>query len=363
MDLYQKVKVKRVRGFSIGGFWPLVNSHANDSTEEKERSQFFGIIQALFQLFQIIGMVVSAFSFQNNYWQEYFIIVGIFALLFGIFILLRAEEPKRGGTREELKDILSREEIVYDYQLTKTTIKSTILAPTNLIAFFEGIFTTILLGVPDFLLIAYFQSPPYNLSPLVSAFFMIIFGLPGGIIGSLAFANVSDRLGKKNIKNRIYMIVASVMALSLAYFVLFNLPLPNMTATEGNNFLFILSIPIFWIMGLDLLIVRSVVGIWNVNQPPILQEINLPEAQGKISSANQFLEAMGSGTGPIIAGYILMIFNQNYQLTVFITTIFGIMGGLLWLIATIWVNKDVDRISSILKEREAELIEKSNSNK
>ena len=107
---------------------------------------------------------------------------------------------------------------------------------------------------------------------------------------------------------------------------------------------------------------RAVLGLWNINQPPILQDINLPEAQGKISSANQFLEALGMGTGPIIAGYILVIFNQNYQLTLLIITIFGIMGGLLWLSATIWINKDVDRISSILKEREAELSEKANTN-
>ncbi len=350
-----------VRGFSIGGFWPLITSHVNDSTEDKERSQFFGAIQALFQLFQIIGMVVSAFSFQNNYWKQYFVIMGILALLFGFIILIRGREPKRGATREELKDVLSSEEVVYEYQLTKETIKSTIVAPTNLIAFFEGIFTTILLAVPDFLLIAYLQSPPYNLSPLVTAVFMILFGLPGGIIGSLAFAKVSDRLGKKNIKNRIYIIVISIIILSSVYMVIFNLPIPNMTAVEGNNLIFILAFPIFWIFGLVAFIARAFGGLWNINQPPILQEINLPEAQGKINSANQFLEALGAGSGPIIAGYILISFNQNFQLTVLITMILGIMGGLLWLLATLWINKDVNRISTILRQREKELSNISDS--
>ena len=350
-----------VRGFSIGGFWPLITSHVNDSTEDKERSQFFGAIQALFQLFQIIGMVVSAFSFQNNYWKQYFVIMGILALLFGFIILIRGREPKRGATREELKDVLSSEEVVYEYQLTKETIKSTIVAPTNLIAFFEGIFTTILLAVPDFLLIAYLQSPPYNLSPLVTAVFMILFGLPGGIIGSLAFAKVSDRLGKKNIKNRIYIIVISIIILSSVYMVIFNLPIPNMTAVEGNNLIFILAFPIFWIFGLVAFIARAFGGLWNINQPPILQEINLPEAQGKINSANQFLEALGAGSGPIIAGYILISFNQNFQLTVLITMILGVMGGLLWLLATLWINKDVNRISTILRQREKELSNISDS--
>jgi len=275
---------------------------------------------------------------------------------------MKAREPKRGATREELKNVLSSDEVVYQYQLTKETIKSTIIAPTNLIAFFEGIFTTILLAVPDFLFIAYLESPPYYVSPLVVAVFMIIFGLPGGVIGSLAFAKISDRLGKKNIKYRIYMIVISITVLSFLYLILFNVPLPAMSVLEGNDFLFIISIPSFWVMGLLAFIARSTAGLWNINQPPVLQKINLPEAQGKISSANQFLESIGQGMGPIIAGILLITYGQNFQLTILITTILGMIGGLFWLFASIWINKDINRISSILKEREIELSTKSNSN-
>jgi len=348
-----------VRGFAIGGIWPLITSHVNDSTEERERSQFFGAIQGLFQLFQIIGMLISAFSFQSNYWRQYFMITGILALLFGIIILFWAKEPKRGAMRKELKNVLSNEDVIYEYKLTKETIRSTIFSPTNLIAFFEGAFTTILIAVPDFLLVAYLQSPPFYLSPLVVSGFLIIFGLPGGLIGSFAFAKISDRLGKKNIKNRIYMIVFSIIILFTGFSLLFSLPIPNLTPAQGNNLLFMFSIPIFWIMGVIAFIGRSVVGLWNINQPPILQEINLPEAQGKVNSANQFLEAIGSGTGPIIAGMVLMLFNQNFQLTVLITMVLGIIGGLLWLIATIWVKKDVNRVSAILEQREKELSAKS----
>ncbi|MFX1454851.1 MAG: MFS transporter [Promethearchaeota archaeon] len=352
-----------IRGFSVGGIWPLISSHVNDSTLENERSQFFGILQALFQLLQIAGMLLSALFFQLNYWRIFFIFTGIISFVFGILILLKAKEPKRGAIREELKEVLSKEDIVYEYNLTKETIKSTIIAPTNLIAFCEGIFTTILLAVPDFLLIAYLTSPPINLSPLITAIIMIIFGLPGGVIGSLAFAKISDRLGKRNIKNRVYMIVMSIVLMSIVYILLFNLPLPALSPTEGNNFIFVMSFPIVWVMGLIAFMARSIVGLWNINQPPILQEINLPEAQGKISSANQFLESIGSGTGPIIAGYLLVILGQDYQFTVFITMILGIIGGLLWLLSTFWINKDVNRISSILRERNIELSNNSKLNK
>ena len=349
-----------IRGFASGGFWPLLNSYANDSTEEKQRSQFFGILQALFQLFQIIGMVISAIIFQNYFWREYFWVSGGLFCIFGFIIILKAKEPKRGSTHDALKGILADENIKYEYKLNKETIRATIVAPTNIIAFIEGIFTTILLMVPDFLFVPYIQSPPFNISPFITSLFMIIFGLPGGLIGSLVFAKLSDKLAKKNIKNRVYMIVISISTIFTFYIILFFLPLPNLTKKEGNNLFLIFTHPVPWIMGILALISRSVLGLWNINQPPILQAINLPEAQGTISSANQFLEAIGTGTGPIIAGSLLLFFNQNYQITVSITMGLGMVGGLLWLLASVWINRDVERISKILKQRGIEL-SKNNS--
>ncbi len=351
-----------VRSFASGGFYPIINSFANDTTEEKQRSQFFGILQALFQLFQIIGMIISAFLFENLFWREYYWITGSIFIIFGFVILLKAKEPKRAATHDELKHILIDEKIKYNYKLTSETIKSTIFAPTNFIAFIEGVFTTILLMVPDFLFIPYIQDNPHNISSSVSSLYMVIFGLPGGLFGSLALAKLSDKLAKRNIKNRIYMIVLSIAILFGFYIVIFSLPFPHLSEEEGKNLLFVFSFPIIWVMGSLAFLARAVVGLWNINQPPILQAINLPEAQGTISSANQFLELIGSGSGPIIAGFLLASFNQNYQITVSITMSIGIIGGLLWLVATRWVNKDVERISNILKQRGIEL-SKNNTNK
>ncbi|MHA2183479.1 MAG: MFS transporter [Promethearchaeota archaeon] len=348
-----------MRGFAAGGIWPIINSYGNDSTTEDERSQFFGMLQALFQLFQIVGMVISAFLFQNLFWRQYFWIVGTIYILFGLLILIRGKEPKRASTHKELKGILSSENVKYEYKLNKSTIRSTVFAPTNVIALVEGIFTTVMLMIPDFLFVPYIQSEPYNFSPSASSIFMIMFGLPGGLLGSLALAKLSDKLAKRNIRNRVYMIVISIIGLFLFYIFLFFLPLPHMTVSQGNNLGFLLSIPLIWIMGIVALIARGIVGLWNINQPPILQAINLPEAQGTISSANQFLENLGSGTGPIIAGALLAFFNSNFQLTVSITMGIGIIGALIWLLAARWINRDVERISGILKQRG---IEMSNNN-
>ena len=344
-----------IRSFTSGGFYPIIISYVNDSTKEKQRSQFFGMLQALFQLFQITGMILSAIFFQNAFWRQYFWVTGIIFIIFGVIIFYKGKDPKRASTQEELKDVLVNENIKYAYKLNRETIKSTVLAPTNIIAFVEGIFTTVLLMVPDFLLVAYIQSPPYNISSVVTSIYMVIFGLPGGLLGSLALAKVSDNLAKRNIKYRIYFIVFSIVTLFGLYIVIFFLPLPHLGEVQGQNLVLVFSFPILWVLGSCALLARAVVGIWNINQPPILQAINLPEAQGTISSANQFLELIGSGTGPIIAGFLLIFFNQNYQITVTITMSIGIFGGVLWLLATKWIEKDTKRISNILKERGIEL--------
>jgi len=351
-----------IRGFATGGFWPILNSYGNDSTSEEERSQFFGMLQALFQLFQLVGMVVSAVLFQNLFWRQYFWFLGILYFLFGVLILLRAKEPKRASTHKELSKVLANVDIKYEYKLNKDTIKSTILRPTNIIAFIEGLFTTVMLMIPDFLFVPYIQSEPYNFSPFASSIFMIMFGLPGGLLGSLALAKLSDKLAKKNIKNRVYMIAIAILGLFGFYIFLFFMPLPHVTVAQGNDIGFMLTFPMVWLMGIIALIARGVVGLWNINQPPILQAINLPEAQGTISSANQFLESIGSGTGPIIAGTVLALFSHNYQLTVSITMSIGIIGGMLWLLATRWVNKDVERISLILKQRGIEMTDNNRKN-
>ena len=150
-----------LRGFSSGGFWPIINSYITDKTIDDERSQFFGILNSTFQIVQLIGMIIAAFMFQSGFWKLYFWIFGIAISIFGL-LLLKAEEPKRASTREELKDAVSQSDILYEYKLNKDSIRETILKPTNIIAFAEGIFTTVLLSVPDF-----YSLPILNPHPII----------------------------------------------------------------------------------------------------------------------------------------------------------------------------------------------------
>lgn len=346
-----------IRGFFSGALWPTINSYANDATQDVERSRFFGGSTAIWQIFQTIGMLLVAISFEAGLWRSYFIITGIITIIIALF-MLKGKEYKRAASREELKEVLAENDVEYDYKLNKNTIKSTILAPTNIIAFAEGIFTTVILSIPDFLLVAYLQSPPLNYSQVSISILLIISGIPAAIFGAVVLGKISDRLADINVKHRIHMIIFAIILSYIMFILVFFLPLPHLSVDEGKNILRIFNFSIFWIIGLIAFIARSVLGLYSINQSPILQKINFPEAQGVVGSTNQFLELIGTGTGPIVAGGLLMLFGGNYQIAVLITMTIGISGALLWFFAVFFLEKDINRVSSILEERGAELLAK-----
>lgn len=355
VSFYFFLTILLIQGFFSGAFTPTETSYVNDTIEQGKRSEYYGTINAILQVSQIVGMLISSLLFQNLLWRQFYWFFGILIMIEGVIVTIKAHEPKRGAIQEELKDVLNSEKVEYNYKLTRETVKSTILKRTNIIAFIEGIFTTVLLAIPDFLLIAYMTGPTHNVAPFTITVFMIMTGIPGAMVGSLAFAKISDRVAKKNIRNRIYLIISSLMGMFLLFLLIFLFPFPNFSVAEGRNLGTIFVYPEFIILGVLAFLAKMIFTIYAINQPPILQNINLPEAQGKISSANQFLELIGSGLGPIIAGLLLANFNQNFQLTVFISACIGMIGGLAWLFGAKSINKDVQNISTILNGRAEEL--------
>ncbi|MFX0100461.1 MAG: MFS transporter [Candidatus Hodarchaeota archaeon] len=334
-----------VRQFFDGGAAPVSNSYIDDASSEEKRSQVTGIGQALWQLAWLSGVIISGFVFEH-YWRSYFWIFGAFTITMGV-LLFKGKEPKRGATKNELKSILKIEGTTYDYKLTAETLKSTVFSRTNIIAMVEGVMSQILNAVPMLLVFAYAQDK-YNFSPSIMSLITVCFGIPGALIGTTAFSSLSDKLGKKNLKNRIYFIFSSIVVMYVIYMCYFLVPLKDVS---GQDFFKVLTSFNNWIMCLALFGAQLVWGLFIINQTPLLQKINLPEAQGAIGSANQFLEMIGHATGGILSGVLLNIFNNNYQVTMCLLVITGLFGATLWLFALKWVNKDAERVSGILQSR------------
>ncbi len=349
-------------GFFAGGQWPAVISYSNDIVPTERRSRFFGVYELIRNLTMIFGFLIGAFLIQNGYWRQYFWGVGIGILVIGFIFAIRNSEPKRGAQQKELMHILKDDSITYDFQIDKEMMKKTMLSKTNKIALIEGIFTCILLGSLNFLILNYIQNPPHNISEVSTAIFMIVFGLTGGILGTITLAKLSDKIAEKNPIMRVPIIIFSILGGVFAFIFFFWLPYPSLTVEQGKDMIYMMSSPVMWIMGILFFGSRAIFSLYMVNQVPLLQTINLPEAQAQIVSWNQFLENFGRGLGPLLSGFLLTVTFYNYQLTVIIISFCILPGVVLWLIAIRWYHDDSQLIKDILSERAEILKSRQNEN-
>lgn len=338
-------------GIFAGGSYPAIVSLSNDIIPLKHRSKFFGYFSIAGSLFMMSGFLISGSLVQFGFWRIYFLGIGIAVLISGLIFYFIVKEPKRGSQNKELQTILMDETIEYDFKMDKSLMRKTMLTRTNIAALIEGIFTNVFLGSLDMIILPYLQTPPHNLSPLITGLFIVIFGVTGRIIGQVVLARFSDKLAEHKGVRRIYFIIFSLIGGSLTFVLMFFVPIPYLTQSEGADIVFFFSLPISYMMGILILSSDAISSLYAVNQPPILQEINLPEGQGQIVSWNQFLENIGYGLGPLIAGIFISTFGQNYQISAIIIAVFVIPGIILWMLSISYYPQDIKRIKDLLKER------------
>ncbi len=338
-------------GFFAGGSWPAINSLSNDVVPRAYRSRFFGVYQIVLNTTNIIGWLIATFLVQIGLWRFFFWGIGISILLGGLIFALNNEEPKRGAQQEELFDLLQDDSIEYDFQIDKEMMRKTMLSRTNIVALVEGIFTCILMSSLNFLILNYVQNPPYNLAPFSIGVFMVFFGLTGGLVGQIFLSRVSDKIALKDPVRRLPIIVIAKIGGLITFALFFFLPWVPLSPELGKNIAYIMTIPTMWLMGALFFTSRSIFSLYIVNQSPVIQQINLPEAQGQIVSWNQFLEQFGRGIGPLLCGIMLAFTSTNYQITVLIVCLCILPGVILWILAMKWFPMDRENIKIILADR------------
>jgi MFS family permease len=346
-------------GFFAGGTWPAVISLSNDIVSNDRRSTFFGVYEIVRNTTNIFGWLVATLLVQIGLWREFFWGIGVCILIGGLIFAIHNDEPKRGSQQEELFHLLQDDSIEYNFQIDKEMMKKTMLSKTNITALIEGIFTCILMSSLNFLILNYVQNPPINISPFSTGIFMVIFGLTGGLLGQIVLARISDKIASKNPVRRLPLIVIAIIGGLVTFALFFFIPWVHLTPEQGKNIDFLMSLPTMWIMGALFFSSRSIFSLYIVNQSPVIQQINLPEAQGQIVSWNQFLEQFGRGLGPLICGVLLVSTSANYQITVLVVVLCIIPGVILWILATKWFPSDKEKIGIILSERAKNLKSKN----
>jgi MFS family permease len=340
-----------LRGAFSGGIWPVIASFTNDALQKDERSKFFALLNIVLLVLPLLGMVTSALLVEAGLWKLLFAILGIPQIACAVLDSIWLAEPKRGLQEAELHDALANSDKDYAFKLTRETLRSTVFSSTNVYAILEGVFTAVVMGITDLLIIPYMQAPPHNISSLVTSIVMIVFATPGVFIGSIGFAGISDRFGKRHVKYRIYLLVLAIVGIMIVVNLVVFMPLARLDITQGNDIVLLFSLPVMWAVGLLIVGSRILAGLYNINQPVILQEINLPESQGLISSINNFTAGLGSGAGPVLAGLLLTAFNQGFQAVALICIPIGCTGAVFWLLATRHVDRNLQTLSDVLKQR------------
>ncbi len=349
-----------ISSFFIGGNRPAQVSISNDALHKDQRAQFFGILALLWAVAQFGGFLISSYVFQVNFWREYLWIAGILTILSSIIYWKTGAEPKRGIQEDALHKILKEKSITYDFQLNRQVMRKTMLSKTNIAALVEGTFTCILLGVFYALVLPYTQLAPHFISSFAISVMLVTFGIFGTIIG-LGLARLSDKYAADKPVRRIKFIILSLSGVIITFSLFFFIELPILFPWQGNDLALLFNMPAMWLFGIGIVLAFSISNIYDVNQPPVLQTINLPEAQGQIIGWNQFLETLGSGLGPLICGILLVTTDQNFQATALWTLLFGVPGIFFWTMALRWFPKDRKIIKELLEDRAKILSERMES--
>ncbi len=350
-------------GIFAGGNYPAMVSLSNDYVPLEHRSKFFGYLSIVGSIFMMLGFLISGSLVEFGLWRIYFFSIGFAVLISGLVFLFIVNEPKRGIQSKELQSVLSDDKIEYDFKMNKELMRKTMLSRTNIAALIEGIFSNVFMGSLDMIILPYLMTPPHNLSSIVTGVFIVVYGIFGRIIGQLVLSRLSDKVAEHKGVRRIYFIIISLIGGSITFVLMFFVPIPYLTESQGANIGFFFSLPVSFMMGILIFSSDAISSLYAVNQPPVIQEINLPEGQGQIVSWNQFLEHIVYGLGPIIAGVFISIFGQNYQVSAIIITIFVIPGTILWILSLKWYPQDIKKIKAILKERAGILKNRKEINK
>jgi MFS family permease len=240
-------------GIFSGGSYPAMLSLSNDIVPLEHRSKFFGFFSIMGSVFMMSGFLISGSLVQYGYWRIYFIGIGFAVLVSGLIFYFIVKEPKRGSQNKELQSVLMDESVEYDFKMNKELMRKTMLSRTNKAALIEGIFTNVFMGSLDMIILPYLQTPPHNLSPLITGLFVVIFGVSGRVIGQVILARFSDKLAKHKGVRRIYFIIFSLIGGSITFVLMFFVPIPYLSESEGADIVLFFSLPMSYMMGILIL--------------------------------------------------------------------------------------------------------------
>jgi len=344
-------------GFGSGGYTPVAQAIIGDASPTEKRGQVYGWSS----IFMVIGYFSGIFfaSTLSPFWQLPYLLIAIPIILLSFIYMLKGRQYELGLHEEELQTIAKADNYVYDYRLTGTAFKAVLQNKTNILIFIEGIFSLIGLSMINTYLFPYLEEGPAHVTPFITSLMTFLFISPVYIFAIFFWGRVGDKLVKKYSRIRVLLITLSFIITTPFFIFIFWIQGSPVGITDTLGAAFanpgILLFIVLFALGIFL------VAMYDPNQPPILNAINLPETRGSVFALNRFVEEVGGAFGPLIIGILFEMSGQDFSIAMTLGMLCMIPGTICWIIALKTYPSDRNLIQKIFKER-ADWAIKYNSN-
>ena len=368
---YLMLIISRVSsGAGLGCVLPVGYSIISDAIPAEERSGWFGTLAILSSISNGAGQGLSSFLGPILTWRFPFLLLSGISVLV-IFVLFFVKIPQRGASEDELLDLVELD-LEYSYRISKEDLVVIVRKKTNLYLIIQGFFsiipgTVLVYFTTSMLTLQYFNQIPSEIQLQTAAIFAGLIGV-GYLVGNAVFARLGDILFRRNKKNRARLAtICLIFSIPFAIILLISLkpinvsklnitypdPIPTeelwsyIIQTIGEIFVAYPSYIIFFIFAL----MASMLGAGPVaNRSAVMIDVNMPEHKGTAASFFKLSEQVSKGITLLISYTLISILGSIFNM-MFVTVFFWLPAAMLWIFASINVEKDMTYKSRILSER------------
>lgn len=309
---------------------PGIYSLVADYFEPYDRGKAMGVLSASGPLGSIIGTILSLSIVSAGYsWRNAFYITGPIGVLIGIITILAVKDVPKGSSEPELEGLLTEDL----YKAKLSDLPKLLKNKSLLLLYLQGFWGVFPWNAITFWIITYME-----LERGFSADFVMIImvlWLIAMTAGNLVAGYLGDKLFKKTKRGR---------ALFGAIVVFFSAVLIYLTiyARTTEEFL---------IFGL---LTAFEIPMAGPNVVATITDVTEPELRASATGYLRFFENIGSAVSPALTGFLAEGLSLGAAITL-ISVSTWLLCFVFFLILSIIIPRDIDRLRSILRERKAQL--------
>lgn len=340
-NTYEQLLLLRIlTGLGVGGIFPLTYSLIGDYFSAEHRSFVNALIGSAWGIGQVLGQVMAGFLAGPFGWRLPFIIAAAPNFLLVPLFMVIASEPKRGAKEEEISELIEQG-MIYNEKMKLKDFKIIFKNKTNVLNFIQGIPGCIPWGLLAFFLIPYYEIAK-GFSKEAATVITMVIGL-GSILGSILGGWLGDRIYRKS---------------------------PRMLPIFSGIIILIGVIPSFYLMSMEVSGVKEIaqmikpliagfcMGFMIIlpgpNAKAILLNVNPPEQRGSVFAIHNLSDCIGKGLGPALGG--LLIGVVGYKYTMYISVLMWIPCGIIYMMMSLTINKDLRRLNEHLKDKRNKML-------